>query len=240
MKKDFLFGIFPYVAVGLLAVGILVRYLLLRRQGTAADVSPARAVFASGRLWPFSLLLLFAGHLIVVLAPRSLLLWNGSKGRLYLAEGAAFAIGVAALAGWLALMGRNLKRHGGAVLAELSDTVLLALLLVGIVSGLLLALLYRWGSSWGAMILAPYLVSLVQGRPAAGYVLQMPFLVRLHVFSWFAALAMVPATRLGSVAAAALQRILAGMGKPLAIAGRAAGTWLRKHNPAPLFWPEED
>ncbi len=242
MKTDFLFAVFPYVAVGLLAAGIFVRYLLLRKQAAAmsAEISEARAVFATGRLWRVSLLLLIAGHLIAVVLPGAILAWNGNRFRLYLLEGIAFAIGVAALGGWLALMWQNLKRHGGSVLAELSDTALLALLFVGILSGLLLAVLYRWGSSWGAMILTPYTASLLRGKPAANFILQMPFLVRLHVFSLFAAVAIVPATRLGTAIVGALQAILTGFGKPISAGGRAAEAWLRKHNPAPWFWPEED
>lgn len=240
MKMDFLFGVFPYVSLGLLAAGMLVRYLLLRKQDTAAEVSQAKAIFASGRLWQVSLLLLVAGHLILLFAPRALLSWNGNRTRLYLLEAATFAVAVAALAGWLTLMWRNMKRHGGSMLTELSDTVLLALLFVGIFSGLLLAGLYRWGSSWGAIIMAPYLASLVRGKAAANFVVQMPFLVRLHVFSFFAAVAIVPATRLGSVVIGAVQAILAAIGKPLSAAGQGAAAWLRKHNPAPLFWPEED
>jgi nitrate reductase gamma subunit len=242
MKIDFLFAVFPYLALALLVVGIAVRYLLLRKQSAivSAEISQARAVFAAGRLWRISLLLLIAGHLIAIIAPRAILQWNAGRSRLYLLEGIAFALGIATFAGWLSLMWRNLKRHGGSALTELSDTVLLALLFVGILSGLLVAVLYRWGSSWGAMILTPYLASLARGKPAANFVLQMPFLVRLHVFSLFAAVAVVPATRLGTALVGALQVVIAWTAKPLSAAGHAAEAWLRKHNPTPWFWPEED
>jgi nitrate reductase gamma subunit len=239
MKSNLLFGIFPYVALGLLVVGIVVRYFLSKRNAVSADVSEARIVFFSGRLWQGSLLLLLAAHLMIVIAPRSQM-WNASGPRLYLLESLAFAAGIAALAGWFVLVWRNLKRHGGSLLPELSDMVMLALLFVGITSGLLLAALYRWGSSWGPMILSPYVTSLLGGKPEAGLIVQMPFLVRLHVFSLFAAIAITPATRLGSVILAILQAILAGVSKPLTATGRAATAWLRKHNPSPLFWPEED
>lgn len=243
MKMDLLFGIFPYVAIGLLVVGLAVRYLLVSRQSATIseeEVSQAQAVFASGGLWKASLLLLAAGHFIAILAPQAILSWNASRGRLYLLEAIGFVLGIAALAGWLALMRRNLKRHGGSAVAELSDTVLLALLFVGILSGLLLAALYRWGSSWGAMILTPYFVSFLRGKPATSFMLQMPFLVRLHVFSLFAAVAVVPATRFGTLLIHIAQTVLSMGGKPVAATGRAMAAWLRKHNPVPLFWPEED
>lgn len=240
MKLELLFGIFPYVALGLLVAGTLVRYLLLRKQDLSAEVTEAWAVFASGRLWQVSLLLLLLAHLFVLIAPRAVLGWNASSARLYVLEIMLLVVAIASLAGVLGQLWRNLKRHNGSVLAELSDTVLLALLFVGIGSGLLLSILYRWGSVWGAMVLAPYLASVFRGKPLATFVLQLPFLVRLHVFSLFAALAVVPATRLGTVVISLVRSAVSAAAKPAAAIGGAAAAWLRKHNPAPLFWPEED
>jgi nitrate reductase gamma subunit len=241
MKADFLFGTFPFVAVGLLVVGIVVRYLLLRKSETiSAEVAQAKAIFAGGRLWQAALLLLVAVHVLTIIAPQLILSWNASQSRLYLLEAVAFLIGLAALAGWISLMLRNFKRHGGSALAEFSDTILLALLFVGILSGLLMAAMYRWSSSWGAMILGPYLVSFLRGKASANFVLQMPFLVRLHVFSFFAAVAVLPVTRLGTAIIFALQATFRWAGKPISATGRASAAWLRKHNPAPYFWPEED
>jgi nitrate reductase gamma subunit len=123
---------------------------------------------------------------------------------------------------------------------ELSDTVFLTLLFVGVFSGLLVAALYRWGSSWGAITLSPYIVSLVRGNPTAGFAVQMPFLVRLHVFSAFAVLAVLPLTRTASFLVFALHRSFVVVGRPISAVVRAGEAWLRKHNPAPWLWPEED
>ena len=133
-----------------------------------------------------------------MLFPRVILWWNGSTSRLYLLEGAGFIVGSAALACWCALVWRHLGRSNRPLITELADTVFLALLFVGILSGVLTAVLYRWGSTWSAVTLAPYLASLVRAKPAAGLATQMPFLVRLHVFSAFAALAVLPLTRLAA------------------------------------------
>lgn len=242
MKTDFLFAIFPYIAFGLLAAGTAVRYLLLRKQPEviSAETADAKAVFAGTRLWQISLVFLLAGHAIALLMPRALLQWNTSSTRLYLLEGAAFVIGCAALAGWLIVLWRNLQRHGGSTLTELSDMVLLALVFLGIFSGLLMAVLYRWGSTWGAITLSPYFISVLKGRPAARLISQMPFVVRLHIFSLLAAMAVLPATRLGTVPAAALREILGLAGKLASAVGRVVEARLKKHSPAPWLWPEED
>ncbi|HEY6248863.1 MAG TPA: respiratory nitrate reductase subunit gamma [Candidatus Angelobacter sp.] len=242
MKLNFLFAIFPYIALGSLAVGTVARYLLFRKQPEfiSAETAEAKAIFRGNRLWQISLVFLLAGHAVAFVAPRLMLQWNASSMRLYLLEGAAFVIGCAALAGWFFVLWRNLKRHGGSTLTELSDVVLLALLFVSISTGLIVAVLYRWGSAWGAMTLAPYFISVLRGKPTANLVSQMPFVVRLHVFSLFASIAILPATRLGTVLVASLRALLGVSGRLASAAGRAAEARLKKLNPAPWLWPEED
>ena len=242
MKTNFLFGIFPYIALGLLAGGTVVRFLLLRKQPEvfSSELAQAQAVFGGNRLWRISLVFLLIGHGMVLAMPRMVLVWNSSSTRLYLLEGAAFTVGCAALAAWFALLWRSLKKHCGSALNELADVMLLALVFAGIFSGLLVAMLYRWGSTWGAMTLSPYFVSVLQGEPTARFVAQMPFLVRLHVFSLFACFAILPATRIGTVLVVALHGVLGVAGRVGSAGARAAEGWFKKHNPAPWLWPEED
>jgi nitrate reductase gamma subunit len=147
---------------------------------------------------------------------------------------------MAALAGCVALIWRHLERTNRSAITELSDTIFVALVLLGILSGLLMAVLHRWGSAWGALILTPYMASLLKLRPAAGLVMQTPFLVRLHVFSVFAMLAVLPLTRLAAFLIFALHSTLTLLGRPISATGRAAESWLRRHNPSAWLWPEED
>jgi len=242
MTTNPLFAAWPYVASGVMVGGVLLRYLLSRRdpEALAAELSQAKEVFAGSRLWRVTLLLLILGHLGVLLFARSVLAWNSNPFRLYLLEGAAFMLGVLCLGSWIKLVLRHLARHDGSALLDLGDTAFLALLFVGILSGLLAAIVYRWGSSWGAMILSPYAISLLHGSPAANLALQMPFLVRLHVFSAFAAMAAFPLTRLSAFPVSAMRYALSWTGRQLSSAGQPVEVWFRKHNPARWLWPEED
>jgi nitrate reductase gamma subunit len=242
MKPNFLFAAWPYIAFSLLLVGIGVRYFLDRRQMDAVrkEMSEAWAVFAGGKIWRTSLVLLLVMHLTGLLFPRAILWWNGSTGRLYLLEGIGFILGIAALLAWCSLMWRHLGHSNRSAITELSDTVFLALVLVGILSGVLAAALYRWGSTWGALTLSPYLVSLVRAKPAAGFANQMPFMVRLHVFSSFAALAVFPLTRLAAFPVFAAGWAFGLAGRSVASGTGAVEAWMRKHSPAGWLWPEED
>lgn len=242
MRANFLFSVWPYMAFSLLAVGLAVRYLLERKSMDAVrtEMAEAWSVFSGGNVWRAGVVLLLAVHAAVLLLPQSVLAWNRDPVRLYLFEAVALVAGLAALVGWLRLTWQQVSHGNRSVITELSDTIFLAFLLVAITSGVLMAVLYRWGSSWGALVLTPYAASILRGRPAPGLAMQMPFFVRLHVFSAFTTLAILPLTRLAAFFVFALHSILALMGRPISAAVHAAERWLRRHNPAPWLWPEED
>jgi nitrate reductase gamma subunit len=166
--------------------------------------------------------------------------WNANPVRLYVLEGVAGIAGFAAFLSGASLVLRFLRRPTRSLLTELFDTLLLAALFTSIVSGVLVAIIHRWGSSWGVTILTPYIMSLLRGGPAPDLVLQMPFLVRLHIVSAFVALALVPLTRIAIFAVAALQNCVVVVGYPARAAGNAVSAWLARHNPTAWFWPEED
>ena len=70
------------------------------------------------------------------------------------------------------------------------------LLLAQVVLGCWIALGFRWGSSWFAADLSPYLWSLVTFSPETGAVFALPWVIKLHIVGAFAILFMVPFTRL--------------------------------------------
>jgi nitrate reductase gamma subunit len=242
MTPAFLFSKFPYLAAIVLVAGVLVRYFMARRNPEAAAGQSREALeaLAGGMAWRMSLGALLLLHLAGLVSPRDILLWNSSSVRLYLLEGITFVAGAVALGSWVAIMKRNLRRGGGPVATEIGDMIFLALLFTAVFSGLTFSVAERWASTWGAMTLTPYVMSLLRGKQATSLVHGMPFMVRLHVFSTFAALAILPGTRLGPLLGLGLHRGFSLLGRPFTAAGRSAEAWLQKHNPAGRIWPEED
>jgi nitrate reductase gamma subunit len=241
MKADVLFGTWPYVAIVLCIGGFVVRHLLDRARLGAArrQAAEAQRVFGGGRLWRLGLLFLFATHLLGLVLPRAVLAWNQVPLRLYVLEGSGFLLGALVVGAWADVMWKHSARRSGSVASAVADAVLLGLLFVAFVSGLFMQALFRWGSSWGAATLTPYIVSIVHGRPALHLVEQMPFLVRLHVVSAFGVLAALPFSRVATIVNVAFFRTMDRMGAPLsrglgAIEARImdlARQWI---------WPEED
>jgi nitrate reductase gamma subunit len=243
MRSKALFAVWPYVALALFTAAIAVRFLLARRRMAAASgtgIPGKKESLWGGAMWRAGVALLVVGHLAGVLLPKWILAWNVSPPRLYLLEGVAFASGLAALLGWVGVMWRHLGRGEGSRAAELADIAFLSVLGVALASGLLTAVLHRWGSSWGVMILTPYARSVMRGRPVAELASQLPYLAQLHVAAPFLALAVLPWTRLGTVLVMALHPVLHAMGKPVAAAAVAVEAWLRKRDPWSWIWPDED
>jgi nitrate reductase gamma subunit len=242
MKINFPFSAWPYISLLLLVVGIFVRYLQARRREGAvlAEIAEAKVIFGGNRLWRISLVCLAMGHVGVLLFPWAIHTWNAQAARLYVLEGVLFATGLAALGCWLVLLWRYLGRVTKSVMVELADTIFLALLGIGIISGLLMAITYRWASTWATVTLSPYLASLFSGQPASQFVTEMPMLVRLHVFSAFAAVAVLPLTRLAAVILPVVHTCVLGVSKPTSILGQATAARVKKHDPAAWIWPEED
>ena len=138
-------------------------------------------------------------------------------------------------------MRRHLQRSGASVVSELTgDCLLVALMFVGLLSGLLTAAFYRWGSSWSAVTLAPYLTSVFRGAPLTALVERMPRLVQLHVLSGFAMLVVFPFTRASSFAMLGAHRAVAFVMAPVYAASKLAGEWAEQRNLMAWLWPEEE
>lgn len=242
MKTELLFVAWPYISVGLLLVGIAVRFLLTRNHEAviATEIQQARAVFGGSVIWKASLALLLAGHLAMLAFPSGVLAWNRSPVRLYLLEAVFFVIGLIAIVCCMRLVLRHVQRTSAPAAIEICDTVFWSLLFMSLLTGSLMAILYRWGSSWGAMTLSPYTLSLLRAKPKAGLVTQMSLLIRLHVFCAFSAIAAFPLTRLAAYAVRAAHFGASLAARPLVATGRQAESWLRRHNPGSWIWPEED
>ncbi len=195
---SFLFVALPYVAILVFVVGVWYRY---RQRGFT--VSSLSSQFLEGRrlFWgtvPFhiGILVLFVGHLVAFLLPETLLAWNSEPLRLLLLEGTGFAFGTAVLVGLGALVHRRFTDRRIRAVTTPMDVVIELLLLAQVILGLWVALGYRWGSSWFAADLTPYLWSLLTLSPETEAVFAMPWVIKLHIAGAYVILLMVPFTRL--------------------------------------------
>ena len=197
MINYLLFVALPYVALILFLVGTIYRYT-----NRGFSVSSYSSQFLEGKklFWgsqPFhwGMLVLFFGHLIAFLIPRAIIAWNGDPVRLLILEASSFAFGLSAILGLILFIRRRIVSPRLHVVTTKMDMVVYALLFIQLVTGLTVAFTARWGSSWFAAVLSPYLMSIFAFNPEIGAVSAMPWIVQLHIAGAFAIIGIVPFSR---------------------------------------------
>jgi nitrate reductase gamma subunit len=193
-----LFVIFPYIATAT-AIGATI-YRSVYRAFTVSSMSSQllerKKLFWGSISFHYGIIAVLTGHLLALLLPRDLRLWNGVPIRLYLLELTGLALGIWALVGLIVLLWRRLSEKRLRVISTPMDIILLVLLLVSALTGVLVATFYRFGITWFTVIFTPYLLSLLTFQPNVALVSPLPWLVKLHVFNFFLLLAAFPFSRL--------------------------------------------
>jgi len=144
----------------------------------------------------YGIIVVLTGHVVAFLLPRQLLAWNSQPLRLYVLESMALIFGMLTLIGLVAALIRRATFTKIRTITIATDWVLYALLLVQSVTGVYIAILYPWGSSWFAASAAPYLMSILKLNPDISYVSALPWMVKLHIVNAFLIIGFFPFTRL--------------------------------------------
>jgi nitrate reductase gamma subunit len=194
----FLFGVLPYLA---LAVFFLVTIQRYRQQKFSYSSLSSQLLENRQHFWgtvPFhyGILVVLAGHVFAFLLPRTLLAWNGVPWRLYVLESAAFAFGLLTLFGLVNVIVRRASDRKTRKVTTASDWIIYALLAVQATTGVLVAYLHGWGSSWFAAAISPWLWSLVKLSPDAGALSTLPLLAKIHIVNAWLLIGFFPFTRL--------------------------------------------
>jgi len=194
----FFFSAYPYLAIGVFLVGATYRY---REKGY--KVTSLSAQFLEGKrgFWGtvplhWGILMVFLGHLVVFLAPDSVLTWNSDPARLILHEGLGFTFAVAIVVGLVGLIIRRLTNPRLKMVTTRMDLFVELFLLAQVLLGCWIALGYRWGSSWFAADLSPYLWSILKLSPQPEAVVAMPLVIKAHIIGAFSIILIFPFTRL--------------------------------------------
>ncbi len=193
-----LFVVFPYTCLAIFLIGSIYRY---KNKGfTVSSLSSqfleGKKLFLASQLFHWGLFMLFFGHLIAFLFPSSLLAWNGHPVRLLILEVTSFVFGLSAFLGILLLIRRRLTDKRAKIVTSKMDVVVLLILVTQITTGLLVAYFSRWGSSWFASFVTPYLRSIFVFDPQIEAISSVNSLsLKIHVISAFAIIGIIPFTR---------------------------------------------
>lgn len=192
-----MFGAFPYVALIIFLIGSIFRYknLGFKVSSLSTQFLEGRQLFFGSQPFHWGMLIIFFGHLTAFLVPRAIIVWNGHPLRLLILEVSSLAFALSALIGLILLIKRRYSHNKLMVLSNNMDTLVYVILLVQIVSGIAIALFSRWGSTWFATSLTPYLRSIFTFDPQIGVADAMPWWAQIHIVSAFFIIAIIPFTR---------------------------------------------
>ncbi len=193
-----LFIMLPYVALGLFFVVGIQRYRHspFTYSSLSSQFLENRQHFWSSVSFHYGILFVLTGHLVGLLIPRQVILWNSRPLRLYVLEISGLMFALMALVGICAALHRRLVLTKTRMVTSRADWILEVLLFVQIAAGIYVAVVYPWGSSWYAASAVPYLWSIFSFRPGAGFLATMPFAVKLHIVNAWLVVAVFPFTRL--------------------------------------------
>jgi len=203
----FIFVVSPYLTAAATVPGYVVRYVLWSRRGARAERAPLGVAGPIRAAWRWAIGLIFLGHLLAMAFPGIVLQWNQQPLRLLALEGAGLTAGIVALAALIVSLVRCARVSDSDARCSPVDVVAWTLVAVEIMSGLVVAVFYRWGSSWSAVTVAPYLHSLVRLDPDAALVARLPLPARLHLFCAFALFAVVPFSSMARVIIVPVDRL---------------------------------
>jgi nitrate reductase gamma subunit len=197
MNGLFFFIVLPYLAIFSVIVGSIYRYRYhgFQVSSLSSQFLENNQLFFGSRPFHWGIIVLFFGHLIGFLFPRSVLAWNDVPIRLYILEVTAFAFGLLSIIGLTLLIVRRLQVKRIRVVTTKMDVFVYVILLVQIITGLYIAYFFRWGSSWFAMVLTPYLRSIFMLSPEINAVIALPLMVKIHIVSAYVLIGMIPFTR---------------------------------------------
>ena len=192
------FVIFPYISLALFIA--VTAYRSIYRPFTVSSLSSQllerKKLYWGSIPFHYGVVLILLMHLLALLFPKGLMLWNAVPIRLYLLEFTGFVMGLWSLVGLVILLWRRLSESRIRVVTTPMDVIVLLLTIVSMLTGVLTAAGYRFGSTWFTGVFTPYIWSILSLQPRPELVAPLPWMIQLHVLNFFVLLAVFPFSRL--------------------------------------------
>jgi len=193
-----LFAVLPYLALFVFFLVTISRYRSrpFSYSSLSSQFLENQEHFVGLVSFHYGILAVLTGHLLGLLIPRQVLLWNSRPLRLYVLELTGLTFALLTLVGLCAVLHRRVTVIKARMVTSAADWIVLGLLIVQVATGIHTAVFRPWGSSWYATSAVPYLRSLFTLRPDVAYLATMPWSVKLHMTTAWLIVVAFPFTRL--------------------------------------------
>jgi len=188
----------PYLALVIFLIGTIYRYRFVKFKVSALSSGflETNKLFWGAVPFHWGMLFLFFGHLCAFLIPEGVLAWNSQPVRLLILEVTAFIFALSMLVGLVNFLHRRWTDKRVGAVTTVMDISVEILILAEVIIGIWIAYDYRWGSSWFASSVTPYLRSIFMLDPQIDAVAAMPLLIRLHIIIFYVIILLFPFSRL--------------------------------------------
>jgi nitrate reductase gamma subunit len=200
--NSFLFGIYPYIAIGVFIIASWIRYDRepYTWKADSSQMLNKKGFRLASNLFHIGVIFILLGHFVGLLMPESIyhhFISSADKQLLAMVSGGFF--GVLCLIGLLMLINRRLNDPRVRAVSKTSDIVVLFMLLIQLVLGLFTIVASSDHLDGSVMImLANWAQSIVllQGFEAAAAIEPVSLVYKLHVFFGLTLILVFPFTRL--------------------------------------------
>lgn len=198
MVHFMLFGALPYVFITICIVGLIYRYTTNRYSWSSqsSEFLENSVLFYGANPWHYGIITILLVHIFGLFFPRAILAWNGVPARLYILELSGLALGFLAFFGLLVFTYRRLTDVRVKAVTTGWDVLTLIVLLIQVITGLINAIFYRWGSNWYAASAVPWMWSIFTLQPDPSYVAGLRLITKVHIFNAMVFIGLIPFTRL--------------------------------------------
>ncbi len=196
MAQKFLYAWLPYLSILVFFVGSYFQH-----KSHVFRLTPERRRELREHLdWEvvplkYGFLVILFGHIIALMIPSAVLSFNGDPLRMVLLEVTGLVFGLGFLTALLSIFFRRWFNPRVRTVANSMDMIMEILLISQVMLGCWTAAVYRWGSSWGASNVSPYLWSILKFQPHLDSVQVLPHVMQLHIITGFIILIVFPFTR---------------------------------------------
>jgi len=200
--SNFLFGIFPYIALTIMVLGSIIRYEIdpFSWKSKSSQLLRSRQFVIGSVLFHVGVLVIFFGHLFGLLVPLPVYGWLGisHEAKQILAMTVGGIAGVMALIGGLILLHRRLTDPRIKAISSFGDNFVLIILVIQLVLGLgtiAVSLGHLSGEEMVKLMRWAQSIVYFQADPAA-HLQGVNILFKLHIILGLIIFAAVPFTRL--------------------------------------------
>lgn len=211
---NFLFGIYPYIALAVLAIGSIARYERdpFTWKSKSSQLLRRKQLILGSVLFHIGVLTIFFGHLVGLLSP--IVIWDmlgiSHTGKQLLAVIVGGVAGVAALVGGILLLHRRLMDPRIRATSNFADIAILVLLLTQLVLGLGTIFVSLQHLDGGEMVrLMTWAQAIFTFQPnAADNIIGIHWLFQLHLVLGLTIFLVFPFTRLVHMLSAPLRYVI--------------------------------